>query len=193
MNDTSTNPYDMKKINHKSDFDFILRLKSCNGEEIGWPEFDWTARFWTFSMADMFVASCHGGECLNCFNDDGQIHVVAAGHGLGPGVLHVEFYAELPDDIYPVGRRREVTPWPLGIELVRKAGDCPTKIETEMLLPYILAEIPQYGAVEFVTGEAVYRVPICAFPAERSELPGTGYHGYGYGGGDDFTIGTWDL
>lgn len=130
----------MRRINYKSDFDFILRLEDCNGDAVGFPACDWTARLYTVSKANAYVASCIGGVCANCFNDNGEIHVVVDGHRLGAGRLKVEFVFELPNRIYPDGSRREVTPVPLGIELVTGAGDCPTGIEVEAVVPYAVID-----------------------------------------------------
>ena len=51
----------MAKINYKSDFDFILTLRDAQGNDIGFPNFDWEARFWTFSPMHAVAASCRGG------------------------------------------------------------------------------------------------------------------------------------
>lgn len=135
----------MKKKNYKSDFDIILRLLVCAGgsderRELGWPSFDWCARFYTSNKANVYVASCIGGVCTNCFNDGGQIHVIFDRHRLGKGVLNVEFYSELPNGIYPDGIQTEVSPQPLGIELIDGRGDCGTISEVEVMLPYIKGE-----------------------------------------------------
>lgn len=127
----------MRRINCKSDFDLILRLTSCNGEEIGFPDYDWIATFYTWSPANSYTASCIGGVCTNCFNDNGQIHVVFDNHHLTAGSLRCGFTIELPDEIYPDGNRRIVTPLALGVELVRDKGDCGTEAEVEAILPYI--------------------------------------------------------
>ena len=131
----------MKRINYKSDFDFILRLLTCaadgKNEDVGWPDYDWTAIFYTSSKANSYTASCIGGVCANCFNDNGQIHVVFNSHRLGAGILQMEFKAELPDGIYPDTERRIVVPMPLDIELVRGCAPCPTAAEIEATLPYI--------------------------------------------------------
>lgn len=127
----------MKKINYKSDFDFILRLTDCKGVNIGFPDFDWEAKFYTNSKANSFVASRRNGETVNCFNDGGQIHVVVDGHKMGIGNLNVEMRMELPNDIYPDGVQNDVQPMPLDIELVSGQGDCPTTAEIEVRLPYI--------------------------------------------------------
>lgn len=126
----------MDKINYRSDFDFILRLVDCEGREVGFPGYDWTARIYTGIEANAFVASCVGGVCTGCYNDNGRIHVVCDGHRLTPGRLNLEFVAELPEGIYPDGSRRHVTPAPLDIELVTGAGCCPSDIEVEAVIPY---------------------------------------------------------
>lgn len=128
----------MKKVNYRSDFDFILRLKSCNGNDIGWPAFDWTARFHTPNgKANAYTASCTGGRCVNCYNDDGRIHIVCDNHHMGLGRLLVEFTAFFPDSDYPDGNERVVAPFPLDIELVRDATCCPVTAEVDMRLPVI--------------------------------------------------------
>ncbi len=82
---------DIHRVNAKSDFDFILKLfcgcAKDGGEpqEIGWPGFDWTARFWTWSPANAYTVSCIGGVCTNCFNDNGRIHAVFDNHRLSKG------------------------------------------------------------------------------------------------------------
>ena len=127
----------MKRINYKSDFNFILRLLDCRGDEVGFPDYDWVARFWTGVKANAYEVSCIGGVCKNCYNDDGTIHVVFDNHHLSPGVLRVEFVAMLPDGIYPDGDERVAVPAPLDVELVRTAAPCPSSFEVEVILPYI--------------------------------------------------------
>lgn len=129
-----------RRINYKSDFDFIMRLTDCNGNAVGFPACDWTARLYTTSKANAYVVSCVGGVCANCYDDNGEIHVVVDGHRLGVGRLNVEFVFELPNRIYPDGSRREVTPVPLGIELITGAGDCTTGIEVEAVVPYAVID-----------------------------------------------------
>lgn len=137
--DDNTAP-DIRRVNAKSDFDFILKLfcgcAKDGGEpqEIGWPGFDWTARFWTWSPANAYTVSCIGGVCTNCFNDNGRIHVVFDNHRLTKGRLRCDLTAELPNAVYPDGSRREVLPQPVGIELVSDAGDCGCVGETEVEL-----------------------------------------------------------
>ncbi len=186
-------------VNFKSDFTLILHLFACDLEgggektEIDFPDYDWKAIFYTTQKANAYTASCVGGECVNCVNDGGRIRVVFNDHRLSPGVLRVEFTAYLPDEGYPDGDERVVTPGPLGVTLVREAAPCPSLVEAELMLPHILAEVPVLGHVEFVTDKAVYRVPVTREAATREELPALSY-GYGYqDGGDFFTIGEWGV
>lgn len=162
----------MRKINYKSDFDFILRLRDCRGEEIGWPQFDWTATFWTASRANSFTAGCTGGEARNCYNDGGQIHVVANGHGLWPGQLKVELTAELPNGAYADGSERLVAPMELDIELIAAAAPCPEQTEAELMLPCLKGEAFSYADfTEAQLDDLAARVPIAAAsPAEIAEI-----------------------
>lgn len=127
----------MRKINVKSDFDLFLTLKDCKGDDIGFPPYDWAAIFWAGTRDFIYEASCIGGVCTNCYNDNGRIHIIAKSHSLGIGILNVEFRAKLPRDIYPDGYQRNVMPEPLDIELVVGKGDLPSEMEVELLLPYI--------------------------------------------------------
>lgn len=135
----------MSTVNYKSDFDFILPFPvcrvqddgTCKPEEIGWPDFDWSARLWASSKSNVFVASRKGSELTNCYEDKGRIHIVCNNHHLGKGVLNMEIHAELPDEIYPDNVRDVFSPHSLGIELVDGPGDCATDIEVEYMLPYI--------------------------------------------------------
>lgn len=113
----------MTKINYKSDFDFILTLRDAQGNDIGFPKFNWEARFWTFSPMCAMTASCHDGECVNCFNDNGKIHIVFNAPTLGCGQLRVEVATHRENDIYPDGERTLYTPDVLDIELVNGKGD----------------------------------------------------------------------
>lgn len=134
----------MTEINYKSDFDFILTLRTCAGEDIGFPDYNWHAQFRTTNSNIVFTASYKDGECTNCFNDNGKIHIVANAHGLRPGELTVEFFAELPNDIYPDDSRLNVTIAPLDIKLIRGTAPCISEIEAEAIMPYIKGEAFTY-------------------------------------------------
>lgn len=131
----------MQRINYKSDFDFILRLRDCKGDAVGFPGYDWEVRLWTpQNKANAYTASCRGGVCENCYNDDGEIHIVCDGHRLGLGQLCAELTVELPNGIYPDGYRKRVEPQLLDIELVSDAGDCPTEAQTEVGVAYAVID-----------------------------------------------------
>lgn len=144
MADTSIaqDPY---RVNYKSDFDFILPLLArslvnpdAEPVAVGWPAHNWTAKLFTERNGAVFTASCIDGVCTNCYNDNGRIHIVCHRHGLSPGMLHVDFYEQLPDTIYPDGKRLESSPQVLNIEIVRGPGDCATTAEAPIVLPYVM-------------------------------------------------------
>ena len=130
----------MTKINYKSDFDFILTLRDAQGNDIGFPDFDWEARFWTFSPVRAATASCRGGKCEGCFNDNGKIHIVVNAPALGCGRLHAEVVTHTANDIYPDGERTLYTPDVLDIELVSGRGDTEMAANAIMRLPH--GELP---------------------------------------------------
>lgn len=130
----------MKKINYKSDFDFYLDLKTCNGDDVGWPSFDWEAILYTSSRANSVKVGVKGGTPCGCFNDGGRIHVAMNNHRLQPGILKAEIRVYFPNGIYPDGDRLLVTPESLDIELVNGSGDSCTPAEIDALMPYIKGE-----------------------------------------------------
>lgn len=135
----------LRRINYRSDFDFILTLlDGTGGDVIGVPDFDWRAKFYTTPYSS-FEASYIGGKFTNCFYDNGRIHVVCKNHRLPKGRLQVLFESLLSDEVYPDGIRREVTPAPLNIELVREAGDSYTHVEAEAVMPYIKGDKGEKG------------------------------------------------
>ena len=156
----------VKNINHISDFDFILTLYGENGDSIGFPTYDWEAYIYTAgSKAYKYKASCRGGECVNCFNDNGKIHIVANNHGLSVGVLRIDFISYLPNSLYPDGTERVVQPIDTDIELVSGAGDDAEGGDAEVIIPYALvtsydiAKANGYGGTMTEYNEALTRLP----------------------------------
>lgn len=134
------------RINYKSDFDFIMKLKDCEGNEIAFPECDWDAVFWTSSKANTYTASCHDGVYNNCFKeDDGRIHFVFDNHGLGAGIVKWEPHFKIPDTMFPDEVRDTYAPESIGIELVSGKGDCPTTAEIELIAPFIKGDKMTYA------------------------------------------------
>lgn len=127
----------MSKKNYKSAFDFVLTITDCDGNDIGFPSFDWIARFYTKSGMGTYIVSSKGGVYTNCFNDAGKIHCVFKGHKLGTGELLVEFVALLPNVMYKDGIQDVYTPLPTGIELVRGKGDCGGSLEVSLTIPFV--------------------------------------------------------
>lgn len=195
----------MKEINFKDDFNAILHVFACgkgsDGSrrvELGWPQWDWKARFWTSIPVNYYEASCIDGVCKNCFNDNGLIRIVFNNHRLSAGDLKVEFTAYIPDDIYPDGDEIHVVPGDSGIKLVRGRGECPSDIEMALLLPALKGEKGDKGAdavvcghIEVETDRGIYRIPVASQEVTFTETdaPGTCY---GYYGDDNFCIGEWD-
>lgn len=143
----------MMKINYKSDFDFILRLTDCEGNDLGWQKFDWKAKFYTFSLSNVFTASCIGGVTENCYNDGGGIHVVFDNHKLAIGSLQCEITVELPDGRYSDGYHRVVTPEPLDIELVKGRGDCPSTRAVAVVTLPVLGDLTRADVEAMLAGK----------------------------------------
>lgn len=92
----------MSKVNCKSDFTRYLRIKDLSGKDIGWPDFDWAATFWTFSKSQAFTVGVTAGVSHNCHRTaDGRIRVVFNDHRLLSVTLKVELIAQIPDEQYP--------------------------------------------------------------------------------------------
>ena len=125
------------KINYKSDFDIILHIKDHEGIDKGFPSFDWIAKFYTTSKATAYTAAFINGKYINCFNDDGQIHIVFNDQKMGVGKLNVEFKSSYPNTIYPDGHRDVYEPMPLDIELVTGAGEDSGTYDVDITIPFV--------------------------------------------------------
>ncbi|MGM9861402.1 MAG: hypothetical protein ACI30W_02280, partial [Muribaculaceae bacterium] len=103
--------------------------------------------------------------CVNCFNDDGKMHIVANNHGLPAGALHIDFYSYLPNSLYPDGTERVMQPIDVDIELVAGAADDAEGGEAEVVIPYALvtsydiAKTNGYGGTAEEYNEALTRLP----------------------------------
>ncbi len=127
----------MRRINYKSDFDFLMKLKDASGKEVPFPDCDWDALFWTSSKPNAYRASCIGGVCVNCRKEADGIRFIFDNHKMGMGALRWEPHFEIPDALYPDNIRDTYSLAPLEIELVSGAGDEPTEAEVEYILPFI--------------------------------------------------------
>ena len=127
----------MRCINAKSDFDFILRLYDAEHEVIGMPEYDWEAQLYTSSRLNAFIVSSKDGVLTNCWNDNDSIHVVCDNHGLSPGQLFIEFTGYLPNDQYEDGTQKIVLRRSMPIKLMRTNAEPPDTFDMELMFPYI--------------------------------------------------------
>lgn len=132
----------MRKVNYRSDFDAFLRLTDAAGNEVGWPDYDWTALFYTSNKEKGYRASCIDGECVNCFNDEGRIHVVFDNQNMGLGELKVDFKMSIPEEIYPDGLQNIVSPQRLDIMLTDSPGDGDISATLDIRLPYVETACP---------------------------------------------------
>lgn len=134
------------RINYKSDFPAVLKLRDARGNEVLFPDCDWEAVFWAFSKGLTYRASCIKGEYTNCFRrEDGRICVIFNNHNLGTGVLKWEPHFMFPDALFPDGVRDLYSPEPLDIELVPGRGDDASEVEVEAMLPYIKGDTGEPG------------------------------------------------
>lgn len=108
----------MFKINYKSDFTFILVIRDCEGNDIGFPPMDFDAQIWTNSKINAYYFGRRNGELINCNNEDDKIRVIVNDHQMRCGELQVEVTLHLPDSEFPDQERRIVTPDKLDITLV---------------------------------------------------------------------------
>ncbi|MCH5225061.1 MAG: hypothetical protein J1D77_03640 [Muribaculaceae bacterium] len=132
--------------NVHSDFDFILKLKSKNGKEVGFPSYDFEGRIYShdhhhinpFDRGHFYTISRRGETMKNCFDDKGRLHIVMNNHRLPPGRLHLDLVSFLPNPIYKDGVKKVEDKLVLGIELVEGPGDHDFFIEDEeVILSYV--------------------------------------------------------
>ena len=140
QDNNSTTAPEITRKNFRSGLDFYQTLFDCRGNDIGFPGFDFVLKYYADDNAKFMTASCIGGKCTNCFNDNGRIHVMIDKPRMGVGRLNVEVLSMLPNSIYPDGTQDLYEPQPLNIMLVPGKGDCGTTAEVEATLPYIKGE-----------------------------------------------------
>lgn len=148
----------MKRINYKSDFDFILKLadRKDNTKTVPFPDCNWRAVFWTGNRKNAYTASHKDGVYTNCLRtEDGGIHFVFKDHRMGVGTLQWEPLFELPNDLYPDNIQDLFSKELLNIELVTGAGDCGDTAEVEAMLPYIKGDKGDTMTFEDLTPEDI--------------------------------------
>lgn len=133
----------MEKKNYKDDFTLILHLyvKADNGEyvEIGFPTWDWRAKFYTTNKANAYEASYIGGEMHNCAKVNDKVQVTFDNHRLLAGVLRCEFTSLIPSEEYPDGNERVVVVGDLGVTLTKEPiADDDKAISASIVVPFIV-------------------------------------------------------
>ena len=126
---------ELRLLNVKSDFDFILRVVDCQGRNLGFPNFDFRASIYSDSLSNAFIASCYGSICSNCFNDSNRIHVVVDRHSLGIGRVWVNFAATVRDTMFPDGMRNIVVKEATPVKLVPSGGEISNNMVVTVTLP----------------------------------------------------------
>ncbi len=141
-----------RKINNKSDFDFILRLLDADGNSVGWVDANWEAVLYTTSRNFAYTASFAYGEKINCVEQDGDILIVVDRHEFPIGALLMDFSIDIPDPKFPDGSRHvSLTGEKTDIELVLDRGQEATGMVVTLRVPHIKKETTSTDPAE---GEA---------------------------------------
>lgn len=137
----------MKKINFKSDFDFIAEVKAIGADDnkvaIDFPQYDWEIILTTDDCCNnsrTYVVSHRKGVATNCYNDNGKIHIICNNHKLPVGQLKMEFRSFLPNAIYPDDTQKVVATYDLDIELTTENTGI-TSAEVQIVLPFLYDSI----------------------------------------------------
>lgn len=149
------------RINHRSDFDFYIRLFDSDGKPVGMPrdieldmrlitgwldELDveeWCPKLAGFSQG-AYTAKYRKGVTENCIVEGGKLRVIVDNHNLTPGALTIEMTLKLPRTIYPDGDQRIVAKKKTCIELITGRGDAWTDSPTiDFYLPVSLPQADQ--------------------------------------------------
>ena len=149
------------RINHRSDFDFFIRLFDCDGKPVGMPrdieldmqlitgwldELDaeeWCPKLAGFSQG-AYTAKYRKDVTENCMVEGGKLRVIVDNHNLTPGALTIEMTLKLPRTIYPDGDQRIVAKKKTCIELITGRGDAWTDSPTiDFYLPVSLPQADQ--------------------------------------------------
>ena len=132
----------LRKINNKSDFDFILRLVDADGNPVGWVDANWELTLYTTSKNFAYTASYAYGEKTNCVKTkDGDILIVVDRHEFPVGELLMDFAIDIPDKRFPDGSRHvSITGEKTDIEMVLDRGQEATGMVVTLRVPHIKKE-----------------------------------------------------
>lgn len=131
-----------RKINYKSDFDFLVSFKDNLGNPVEFLKYDFTAKIYTNLSDEPYVAlhksTLIGEHWERCFKDGDKLHVVMKHHGLERGELYMDISIDTPNDIYSGNVRTVCSKHLLGIKLVGENGDDFTEADIAILAPYVV-------------------------------------------------------
>lgn len=130
---------EFKRINYKSDFDFILDVKlpdDLNIEQQPLIEYNVEGTLYTRGPST-YTFSKKGTVYNNCYNDKGKLHIIVSNHSLPAGVLEVELKISIPDNRYPTQLKNIVVKIPLETELVNGYSSEIESHEVIILAPYV--------------------------------------------------------
>ena len=130
----------LRKINRKSDFDFILALIGADGNPLGWLEANWELTLYANVASGKnfaYKASYAFGECRNCRRtDDDRIEILVDGHEFPVGELYMDFEIEIPDERYPDRNRSiNIPAQKTGIEFVDDRGLAVSGLDIPLSVP----------------------------------------------------------
>lgn len=160
------------RINHRSDFDFYIRLFDSDGKPVGLPrdiELDmrlitgWLDELdgeeWCPKLAGFrqgaYSAKYRKDVTENCIVEGGKLRIIVDNHNLTPGALTIEMTLKLPRTIYPDGDQRIVAKKKTCIELITGRGDAWTDSPTIDF--YLPVSLPQTDKATVMTQPLPFR------------------------------------
>jgi hypothetical protein len=124
-----------RQVNYQSDFDVLLHITDIDGKAVGYPTFDFVATF-TTSGGGKYEAGQMAGVKRGVSDQDGDVRVVFNNHMLSPGVLNLKLCVDIPDAIYPDGKKQTVVSVETGIKLISGTGTDSTGLKVDVILPF---------------------------------------------------------
>lgn len=130
----------MRKQNFKSDFDFVLSFLDGEGNDVGFPDFNWRMTLYTKSKELSYEVSHQYGENTNCRNEEGKIHAYIDRHEFPVGELLFELEVEIPDKGFPDGSRKVFVRDSTDIEIVNEKGQTLSGVIVPVTVPHLKKE-----------------------------------------------------
>ena len=122
-----------RQVNYQSDFDVLLHLIDADGNDVGYPDFDFTAKFSSGGSYEVGQKNCVKRGVAEA---DGNVKVVFDSHKLSPGELKLTFTADVPNEDYPDGKKLHVIPVKTDIFLTSEVSEVSTGIVIDVKLPF---------------------------------------------------------